>query len=59
MALHGLIDIKGLETGSVKAGEPHVPDNDDLQFIVRIFHAFSEFSSLFFRRMVPSYQRAF
>ena len=40
MALHGLVDIHGMQTGNIKTGQPHITDNCDFEWIFRIFKPF-------------------
>ena len=40
--LHRLVDVYGMDARSIKAGEPHIPDNNELHRIIRVFEAFFE-----------------
>src|SRR5664280_171863 len=37
VALHGFDDIHGMKTRCIESGQPHIPDNGDLERIIRIF----------------------
>jgi hypothetical protein len=48
VALHGLNDIHGVKARSIESGQPHIPDDDDLERIIRIFKALGDlFPALF------------
>src|SRR5690606_38250085 len=43
VAAHGLVDIQRVHTGAVKAGQPHIPDDDQLQGVRWILETLCEF----------------
>ena len=45
---HWLVDVEGVESGSIKARQPHVLDDDNPQRVVRIAEALGEFLELCF-----------
>ena len=49
MAAHGLVNVHGMQAGNVKAGEPHVAHDHDLQRIRWVFHPVRQILPLLFR----------
>ncbi len=39
MPFHRLVYIHGMQAGNIKPRKPHIPDNDELEFVLRIFHS--------------------
>jgi len=46
MALHELVNIHGVKAWCIKAGEPHIPDYDQLQGIIGVLEAIGHVLSL-------------
>ena len=49
MSFHGLVDVHRMHAGHIKAGQPHIAHNHELQLVLCIFHACSQSFARLFR----------
>ena len=58
MTFHGLVDVKRVHTGGIKAGQPHIPHDHQLERVGIVLHAFCQLLALFFSGVVLGKYRA-
>ena len=47
MPFHQLVNVERMEAGDIKAGQPHIPHNDQLQGVLRVLHAVGKQAAVF------------
>ena len=45
MSLHRFVNVHGVQRRDIKARQPHVTDNGNLEWVIRILEAFGKFFS--------------